>query len=387
MIFSSPLVRGMLFRELKDMKKSTLQKYIVPVMFIIIGAAGGIVISRITDEITGLSFPVAIAVGLLLFGIALYIHIIIHEGGHCLFGLLSGYRFVSFRVGSLMWLRTPEGIKRKKYSLAGTGGQCLMEPPGDINDDFPVVLYNMGGVIVNLIAAALFWLLSMLCKSNPYLHVFCSLMTVCGIGLALTNGIPLKGLVNNDGSNTLELIGNPAAKRAFWISMKVNAKISDGISIADLPEEWFEMPEKKDYNSSLISYIPYARNDRLLTLGRFEEASELRKHILAEVTGLPGIYRALLQSEDIFYELTHENRKEVIDSIYTAEFAKTVKQIRSLPPILRMECLKAKLHDHDDAKFKKNMAEYEKLLKSYPYATEGENDRRLLNDALKQTEA
>ena len=61
--------------------------------------------------------------------------------------------------------------------------------------------------------------------------------------------------------------------------------------------------------------------------------------------------------------------------------------MRSLPPILRMECLKAKLHDHDDAKFKKNMAEYEKLLKEYPYVTEGENDRRLLNDALKQTEA
>ena len=33
------------------------------------------------------------------------------------------------------------------------------------------------------------------------------------------------------------------------------------------------------------------------------------------------------------------------------------------------------------------MAEYEKLLKEYPYVTEGENDRRLLNDALKQTEA
>ena len=367
--------------------KKTLQKYIIPFLFVIIGAVGGIVISRVTDELTGLSFPAALALGLMLFGISLYIHIIIHESGHCLFGLLSGYRFVSFRVGSLMWIRTSEGIRRKKYSLAGTGGQCLMEPPGNIDDPFPVVLYNMGGVIVNLSAAALFWLLSLLCKNNAYLHVFCNLMVVCGIGLALTNGIPLKGLVNNDGSNTLEIISNPAAKRAFWISMKVNAKVSDGISIGDLPEEWFEMPDPKDYDNSLISYIPYAKNDRLLTQGRYDEASQLRKHILAEVTGLPGIYRTLLQSEDIFYELSHENRAEVINRIYTKEFAKTVKTMRSLPPILRMECLKAKIHDRDEAKFTKNMAEYEKLLKEYPYVTEGENDRRILMDALSQIEA
>lgn len=366
------------------MKNKTFQKYITSVLFVLIGAAGGIVLSSITNELSDLDFIVSIAVGVLLFFATIYLHIIIHEGGHCLFGLLTGYRFVSFRVGSLMWIRTKDGIRRKKYSLAGTGGQCLMEPPGEIGDDFPFVLYNMGGVIINLITALIFWLLSLICKGNPYLHVFCLLMVVSGIGLAVTNGIPIRALVNNDGSNTLELIRNPAAKRAFWIQMKANALISDGVSIGDMPEEWFAMPDKKDYDSGLVSYIPYARTDRMITLGQFDEAYELRQHILAEVTGLPGIYRTILLSEDIFYELTHQKRAEVVEGIYTKEFAKTAAQMRSLPPILRMECLKAKVFDHDEAKFEKNMAEYEKLLKNYPYETEGENDRKLLMDALNQ---
>ena len=45
-------------------------------------------------------------VDLLVFFVAVilsyYLHIIIHEGGHLVFGLRSGYQFVSFRIGSLI---------------------------------------------------------------------------------------------------------------------------------------------------------------------------------------------------------------------------------------------------------------------------------------------
>lgn len=41
------------------------------------------------------------------------LHILVHEGGHLIAGLLSGYRFVSFRVGSTMWIRQDDRIRRK----------------------------------------------------------------------------------------------------------------------------------------------------------------------------------------------------------------------------------------------------------------------------------
>ena len=34
--------------------------------------------------------------------ITFFLHLILHEGGHLIFGLLSNYEFVSFRVGSLL---------------------------------------------------------------------------------------------------------------------------------------------------------------------------------------------------------------------------------------------------------------------------------------------
>src|SRR5699024_5270507 len=62
----------------------------------------------------------------LIFIISFLGHIIIHELGHLIFGLATGYSFVSFRVGSITIIREDGKFKNKKYSIPGTGGQCLM---------------------------------------------------------------------------------------------------------------------------------------------------------------------------------------------------------------------------------------------------------------------
>ena len=46
-----------------------------------------------------------------------FMHVIIHETGHFLFGRLSGYQLISFRVFSLMWLKKDHHISLKRYRL------------------------------------------------------------------------------------------------------------------------------------------------------------------------------------------------------------------------------------------------------------------------------
>ena len=52
---------------------------------------------------------------ILLLFLAHFFSIALHEGGHCLFGLLSGYRFLSFRIGSLILLKTSSGFRLGRY--------------------------------------------------------------------------------------------------------------------------------------------------------------------------------------------------------------------------------------------------------------------------------
>lgn len=91
---------------------------------------------------------------LIAIGGAVWLQTILHEAGHLVFGLASGYRFVSFRIGSLMWQKDGGKLRFCRFQLAGTGGQCLMAPPDLTNGKMPCKLYNLGGALMNLIAAA-----------------------------------------------------------------------------------------------------------------------------------------------------------------------------------------------------------------------------------------
>ena len=70
--------------------------------------------------------------------------IILHEVGHYLFGKLSGYQFVSFRVGNYTWIRENGKLTLKKFKIPGTGGQCLMMPPqkDEKGDIYTLYQYN-----------------------------------------------------------------------------------------------------------------------------------------------------------------------------------------------------------------------------------------------------
>ena len=65
---------------------------------------------------------ILIALGFILTG---YFHnliiftsiIIIHELGHLIFGLLSGYKFSSFRIGNIMLVKTGGKLKFKKLTI------------------------------------------------------------------------------------------------------------------------------------------------------------------------------------------------------------------------------------------------------------------------------
>ena len=125
-----------------------------------------------------------------------FMHVIIHETGHFLFGRLSGYQLISFRVFSLMWLKKNHHISLKRYRLKGTAGQCLMAPPDIQDDSFPFVLYHLGGCLMNLIISFLLILIIVIFSiSNLFFIVF----IIVGLWMSFINAIPISmdGFIND----------------------------------------------------------------------------------------------------------------------------------------------------------------------------------------------
>ena len=166
------------------MKNKIIQGVLQLIGIMIVGAIIGYAVGKIAgDALARVDTPNIIL--LLISGvIAFILHIIVHEAGHLIFGLLSGYKFISFRVFDFKIIKDVNGkLKIRFERLAGTGGQCLMRAPEYVNGKFKYKLYLLGGVIFNIVFSIVFWLI----LPSYYTLLF----ALIGFALAFLNLIPM----------------------------------------------------------------------------------------------------------------------------------------------------------------------------------------------------
>lgn len=373
-------------------KRIPWQTALVFLVFVALGGFCGVMIARHMDTIStpdqtmGESLVLFAGMILVLYAL-LFLQIVVHEGGHLIFGLLSGYRFLSFRVSSFMWIKLEGKLRFKRLSLAGTGGQCLMDPPDMVDGKLPVVLYNLGGSILNLISALLCAGLFVLTQDLAFWPIVFLMAALIGVIYALINGIPLRmGAVDNDGHNALALGKDPAALRSFWIQMKMAALQAQGVRLKDMPEEWFELPEEEGMKNSLVAVLAVFRCNRLMEEHKFQAAREEMTKLVSGENALMGIYQNLLTCDLIYCECLFENRPDRLERMLTKGQKKFMKNMKKFPSVLRTQYAYALLGEGDRAKAEKIKKVFDKVGKSYPYPVEWAGERELMDLAAARAE-
>ena len=368
---------------MKTKSKRTGGQILGIVFYMTIGAACGILILNYIEKLPLAEMP---AGGLLLFiplllsvYAALLLQIVIHEAGHLVFGLATGYQFVSFRVWSLMWLKKDGKLLFKRMSLAGTGGQCLMSPPDLVDGKMPVLLYNFGGAIMNLIASAVFLTASFLFPAVSFFTVFFRILALIGIAFAFMNGVPLHlGPADNDGANALALMRNEEAVRAFWLQLKANAEASSGKRLRDMPDDWFSVPDDSAMNNSMIAATGVLACSRLMDEHRFAEADGLMEHMLSIESRIVPLHRSLMVCDRIFLELIGGNDPDKLNSLLTKEQKKMMKASETAPSVLRTEYAYALLAEQDTEKAKQLEAKFDRIASAYPYSGELSGEKEFM---------
>ena len=333
-------------------------------------------------------------IGILLLSLylVLFIQVVVHEGGHLIAGLLTGYTFSSFRIGSVMFVKKDGNIEIKKHSVAGTGGQCLMSPPNMVDGKIPYVWYNLGGCIANLIVSMICLGFYVVYRDVPIVSVILLEFMVLGLALALTNGIPFQaGMVNNDGYNALSLGKHAQAMRSFWVQMKAIEQIAKGVRLCDMPSDWFVIPSDEGMKNSMVAVMGVFACNRLMDEHKFEEADTTMARLLSMETAIVPIHKNLMICDKIYCELIGENRTDKMKEMETKEFQKFLKSMKNSPSVIRMEYAYALLHERDLKKAQKFFDKFEKVAKTYPYPSDMESERELMEIArtrrdLEQTE-
>ena len=166
------------------MKNKIINELLQLVGIMAIGAVVGYSVGKIAGDTLSRGETPNIIFLLLAGVLAFILHIIVHEAGHLFFGLLSGYKFISFRVFDFKIIKDENGkLKIRFERLAGTGGQCLMKAPEYVEGKFKYKLYLLGGVIFNIVFSIVFWLI----LPSYYTLLF----ALIGFALAFLNLIPM----------------------------------------------------------------------------------------------------------------------------------------------------------------------------------------------------
>ena len=235
--------------------------------------------------------------------VALLVQLIVHEGGHLVAGLLTGYKFVSFRILDFTLIRKDGRLQWRKYDMAGTGGQCLLAPPERPIDEIDTRWYNAGGVLANLLLSILGIILIITIDMPGWLSFFWGVTVFVGLIFAITNGIPMKiGGIANDGHNLFQMEKDRTSKRYFLNILKSNALDQEGVQPKDITADLFELPEP-----------PYNWKDQLFV-----------GNVLLTISGMMSRH----QWEDAYHLLTEAcNNKDSFIRLYQLEIENMMTQV------------------------------------------------------------
>ena len=321
-------------------------------------------------------FAISYAALIAAIALAYFLQMAIHEGGHLVFGLATGYRFSSYRVGRFMLVKAGGRLQLKRLSIPGTAGQCLLEPPGELGEPFPYKLYNLGGIIANLVTALVCLLLLPLVKTHTFAAGFLSGMASIGILLALMNGIPTMALgVPNDGWNTRHLGAEELGLASFWIQLAVNARQAEGDRLKDMPDEWFVMPTDEQKGGVFAAELGIFAENRLMDEHDYEGAERALELLLSDESGLLDMFVPPLVCDQVFCDLLRRGKDADLAPLEDTEMQALLKQFADMPSMLRTNYAVELLAHGDADRAAAIRSKFDKIAASYPAPGEIECER------------
>lgn len=346
-------------KKIREINKQTKTIVVQLLLGLILGLFLGVfLISMFELE----RFGIDIMIYYLIMAVVAYIlQIVIHEGGHCLFGYLNGFGFRSFRIGSYMWVKDNGEIKFRRYRLAGTGGQCLMDPP---EPNFKAYFwYNVGGGVCNLISVVLFLGLGVLLRDTMF-DIFCFCMVGLGLLFGLMNLIPIDAEVPNDGYNVYCMVKDRKSVHSLYQQLILSKEFSDGKKMDEIDEKYFQLYDGADLTNPLNTCIEANRGSRALSQKRYADAKECLENLFEKK--ITQVYRNSVIYDLVLIELL-TSKSPNVDRYLSEKMKKKMSRNKTdVSSLLDQYGIDLLVH-HDEEQAKVDLKYFNDACKTYPY--------------------
>ncbi|MEX1378292.1 MAG: hypothetical protein AB1Z23_12580 [Eubacteriales bacterium] len=173
----------------------------------------------------------------------------LHELGHLVFGLIAGYKFVSFKILFFNFYDENSRIKFRVEGFRKFAGYCSMFPKYK-----PIYIYWLsvfGGALFNLISAIIFFIIW---RNSGFNSILFSSLAIISFLLFAFNLLPIKKTneVYYDGWILWTLLFNRKSKEEFLEQVKYADMVNKNLRPRDYE---LQLDKTKPFNSSYISAL------------------------------------------------------------------------------------------------------------------------------------
>jgi len=246
--------------------------------------------------------------------ISIFLSTVLHEFGHIITGLVSGYSFIMLRIQNFLWVNASDGIKMKKQSISGVIGQALMAPPE--NKEYPpFVLYHLGGILMNVTLAIV-----SLVSSSVILNEFTSVFLVIFGGVNFLIGV-LSGIPNgvNDGTKLYRGLKSKKQQKQIKQLLIIYKRTIFGAPMDEIAKEVYiddDYPIYHSLNSSMQSVYASSFYETF----EFERAKEEISILWEYIDRLFSSHKPDVAQHYLFTLLMTDHDHYLIHKIYNGKY-------------------------------------------------------------------
>lgn len=339
------------------------------------------------DTLSWWQVALRVVEGIVLFLLAFFLQVILHEAGHMVAAVVRGWSFIHFMILGIVLSRKDGKFHLSRFAVPGVGGQCLMMPPAEGDTDFGIAFYNAGGVLMNIVVSVLSVALFG-CFSNSLIwdvNVFLVSLCFTGMFFALINGIPgVSGGVPNDGMNICKLRKDPFGTYVFLTTMRVMGKLQQGSSVEEIADEYLN----KGYLTDGVK-IDYANPihgvavnfDLSLAIARldFGKAHAIMDEIEPAFDEIVPIYQKEITYERVFLYLVAPREGFDVGQLIDLDTLRYFEmQTHFRPTALRVKYTFARLYECDEEKADYIYKQFYDVCKDYHVPGEVESEKKLI---------
>lgn len=377
-------------------KKMKIEQFIYSLISILgfaciggcIGYVIGTIQKRMGGNISGLKLCVMALLALTAIFLSYTINICLHEIGHMIFGLISGYEFSSLRFGKLMLAKENGKLRFCKYDMPGTGGQCIMTAPKVDAEKMPVVLYNLGGLVMNLVVLLIGIIVFVIVSDSHFVVGMIFLMfAMTSLVILITNGLPFTQM-GTDGANTIILLKDKFSREALRNQLEVVRYLSQNYSVREMPEELFLFDKQIPMTNPLITAQAVSCFNYHSVSGKYQEAKEMASYILENARSINSLHEKMLYGEQLFITIVIDKDMEAAKEQFIL-YKKELEKTAGLISIQRVLYAYYTLVQPSEKKASQYARLFENSVKNYPYPKDAAIEKEqfdMVAEVLKEKE-